>query len=165
MSNEKFTIKEAKIRDLERLTSVLIVYKRELTDFFNNDFKIFRQEEKSVREIKRAVEKNLLHDSHTKIIYIENVDGEIIAMSYGMLLFSDHLLFKPIKYGKIAGLWVNKEFRGKGLASMLKEFLFVWFKANKCKYIQMIILKDNPDFEIFMKWGFVSVLETMRKKI
>ena len=75
-------------------------------------------------------------------------------------------VFKLKRFGLIADLYVQKEFRGQGIATQFKDEAVKWFKRNKIKYMSITVYPDNPHaYKIYQKWGFSDYKINMRKKI
>jgi len=156
-------IRKATARDMDEITGLLIEFKEELTDFEPEDLKIFRKKEKSLNLIKKSVKKEVENKNGRLLVADDN--GKIIGFAYGTILDYNHMVFRTLRYGKLNHLWVRNKYRKKGISSTLKEDMFSWFKQKKCKYIELLVLDGNHAKDIYKKWGFEVVLDTMRKRI
>ena len=75
-------------------------------------------------------------------------------------------IFKNKKVGHLADLYMQKEFRGQGLSTKLRDASMRWFKKNNVKSISINVYPDNPHaYKIYKKWGFFEYKIEMRKKI
>jgi ribosomal protein S18 acetylase RimI-like enzyme len=75
-------------------------------------------------------------------------------------------VFKLRRFGLIADLYIKKEFRGQGIATIFKNKAVEWFKRNKLKYMSITVYPDNRHaYKIYKKWGFTDYKINMRKKI
>lgn len=156
-------IRKASKKDLDGLVELLIGFKEDLTQYEPEDLRIFRREEKSFSEIKRAVRSEIGNKDGRFLVVEEK--GKLIGFCYGSVGKRRHMVFKPVIYGMLEHLWVREEYRGKGFASKLKNEFFKWFKEKGCKYVQLLVFDVHPAKKIYEKWGFELVLDRMVKKI
>lgn len=67
--------------------------------------------------------------------------------------------------GKMADIYIRKEYRGKGIASKFYNQSLKWFKKRGCKYIQLSVYDNNPAKKIYVDWGFKPFTIVMKKRI
>ena len=70
------------------------------------------------------------------------------------------------KYGYIECLYVEEEFRNRGLAHALFSNLHVWFENKKIKKIKLRVFANNDKaIERYEQWGFkTKVIEMVLEK-
>ncbi|MBW6451985.1 MAG: GNAT family N-acetyltransferase [DPANN group archaeon] len=154
-------IRKATENDVNKLIKIIINLKTELSQFKSKEEQKIMKETKTNDEIKENI-KSLISKKHF-LVACENT--EIIGYVYGNIKELKHIIYKPIKYGTLNYLWVKKEFRKNKISSKLKNELLKWFKKNNCKYIDLLVLNENPAQNIYEKWGFKKYLIKMRKII
>lgn len=154
-------IRQAVLSDVDTLTTVLIDFKEGLTDYEPEDLKVFRQKHKSEDSIKQAVTSEI-DNEHGLFLVIEDEDT-IIGFGFGTVEENNHMVFETLTYGMLQHIWIHQDYRRRGLASELKEQLFDWFRQNDCSYVRLRVLDTNPAKQLYAKWGFEIVLDSMVK--
>ena len=155
-------IRNATRDDLSSLIQLLIEFKEGLTDYEPEDMKVFRRKEKSLKLIKKSIE-NEIKNKNGLFLVVED-KNKLVGFAFGTLHENNHMVFETVKYGMLNHIWIKDDYRGKGLASKLKDKLFKWFKDNNCKYIRLLVLDINPAKHIYEMWGFEMILDEMVKK-
>lgn len=79
------------------------------------------------------------------IVTWENKDAGYIATQ-----IRDETLF-------ISKFYLNKSFRGLGLAKSMLQYINTTAENNHCKKLELTVNKDNPAYEIYLKLGFENV--------
>ena len=156
-------IRPATIDDLDQLTELTIKFKTELVQYSPEYMLPYHKTHKTEEEIHQNINQEVINPKGLYLVAKEA--DQIIAFAFGTHKHTNHLLFKDVKFGTIDYLWINKEHRQNGIASMFKEKLKKWFKKENCQYINLIVLDKNPAKRVFKKWGFEKVLSLMRLKI
>ena len=156
-------IRKANKNDLEQLTQLIIEFKEGLTDFEPEDLKVFRRKEKSMGLIKKSVQEEI--DNPNGLFLVAEDEKKLVGFAFGTIRENIHMVFDTVKFGMLNHIWLTKNYRGQGLASKFKEELFQWFKSKDCKYIKLLVLDANPAKQIYEKWGFKIVLDSMVKVI
>ena len=121
---------------------------------------------------KKNESKKLFTDFLTDLIrtkkgYLSLADNDGQIVGYNLARIKDEIpIFKLEKMGQIADLYVQKDFRGQGLSTKLKDASIKWFKKNNLKVMSITVYPDNPHaHSIYKKWGFMDYKTEMRKKI
>lgn len=57
----------------------------------------------------------------------------------------------------ISKFYLNKNFRGLGLAKPMLQYIDTTAEKNHCKKLELTVNKDNPAYEIYLKLGFENV--------
>ena len=148
---------------LTKLTKLIIEFKEGLTNFEPEDLKQFRRKEKSIKLIQKSVQEEI--QKPNALFLVAEEKNKLIGFAFGTLKENKHMVFKTVKYGMLNHIWVSKKFREQGLSSKFKDELFKWFNNNNCKYITLLVLDANPAKQIYEKWGFEIVLDSMEKII
>lgn len=70
---------------------------------------------------------------------------------------------------KIASIWdifVKKEYRGKGVGSMLKDAAFRKFREKGARYVELnTSIVNAKAYRIYKKWGFSDIDRMMMAKL
>lgn len=103
--------------------------------------------------------------SENGVVFVAEENGQIVGYSLGLI--KDEIpIFQMKRYGYISDLYVEREFRGKGVASKLKDEMFSWFKNKGIEYASVGFYADNPmAHEVYKKWGFFDYKIEARIKI
>lgn len=123
-----------------------------------------------------AKEFRIVDASYTKKVLLERLAGEhfltlVVEKNKKVVGYMLNRIdavserVKNMKQGKINEIYIIKKFRGKSVASQLFDEAMVWFKKNKCAYVQLYVYESNPAKEIYKKWGFQPFAMTMKKKL
>lgn len=154
-------IRQANLNDLKSVTNSFIEFKEELIRFRPKYQESLRK--KSFSSIQSFVKMEI--ENKDGLFLIAEDKGELAGFAYGTIQEYQHAVFEGIIYGKLNHIWVKSNYRKNGLSLKFKEQLFNWFQKNNCKYIEIIVLENNPAKEIYEKWGFETALGIMRKII
>ncbi|MFC1697152.1 GNAT family N-acetyltransferase [Nanoarchaeota archaeon] len=156
-------IRKAKIKDLNQICILAKDFDVTVNSYAPKEFKFMRQKN---RPVNKNLKEILLKDMRKRnsLLLVAEEDNILKGYIYGSVNKKQKLLlFKFIKIGLIEDLAVKKEFRNKGIASILYKELIKWFKNQKCKVIELQVLKQNPALNIYHHWGFHESLIKMRK--
>ncbi len=114
---------------------------------------------------------NFIKESVEKAIATENKGNTFsgIALSQGKIV-GIHVLRKFIEFDSIgvhiANLWVEKKYRGNGIAKELKKRGEIWAKSINATFINTNVLPDNKTMlEMNKDRGFSIYKINMRKRI
>jgi len=154
-------IRKATKKDLEKLYTLFVQFKDELRGHVKPHQRWQRRRYKSAAITKKALIKKL--ENKKGLYYVVEDKGELVGMAYGEVRTWEHPVFKDVTFGEIQHAYTIKEYRGKGIATKLKNKLLPFFKKHKCKYLELFILGDNPAKSLYKKWGFKPYIEIMRK--
>lgn len=98
-------------------------------------------------------------------LFVAEDNGNIVGYNLAQIK-SEIPVFKLRRFGLIADLYIKKEFRGQGIATIFKDKAVEWFKRNNLRYMSINVYPDNSHaYMIYKKWGFTDFKLTMRKKI
>ncbi|RLG14213.1 MAG: hypothetical protein DRN66_02610 [Candidatus Nanohalarchaeota archaeon] len=126
MLQKHIKIRKATKKDLDSLTQLLIEFKEVLTEYELEDLKVFRRKEKSLNSIKESVKAEI--DNKKGLFLVAEDKDKLVGFGFGTLQEKNHLVFKTAKYRRLKHIWIKEEYRGKGLASKLKDRLFSGLK-------------------------------------
>lgn len=99
-----------------------------------------------------------LHDPMTRILVAE-VDGEVVGYVLGMIVDLVPDMFKPVKSGFLADIFVMANHRRMGVGRQLVERLMMWFHAHDITYFEWHVASRNLDAVAF--WESIGGQSTM----
>jgi ribosomal protein S18 acetylase RimI-like enzyme len=68
--------------------------------------------------------------------------------------------------GKISEIFITSKYRGQGIAELMWQQVFKWFKQNKVEFLQLHVFAGNQTpIDIYKKWGFKPMGLIMKRKI
>ncbi len=95
-----------------------------------------------------------------KILFVAGED-EIIGFVYGELCENKGILYLPenVKYATVEGIYVKKEFRGKGIGKQLLNTFLEECKRQGARYVCLVIDNKEPESiaHFYKKFGFKVV--------
>lgn len=92
-------------------------------------------------------------------------EGERLVAT-GTATVSKSKIFWPERYGYIRDVYVEEDYRGRGVGSALTENLIEWFKHKEVTWIELVALTKNAAANIFwQECGFTSIFNIYRRNI
>lgn len=89
-------------------------------------------------------------------------DGRLIGSGYAIKKASRHYLNPPF-HAFIGFLYVEPDFRGRGVNQRVLDHLFAWARANDLPEIHLTVYPDNaPAIRAYEKVGFEPYILEMR---
>ena len=93
-------------------------------------------------------------------------DGEKIAGYALAKITSRPPVSKIQKIGMIDDVYLEKKYRGSGIAKKLLEEFYAWFRKNKIDHVEMSVhIKNKIGRKAWKKYGFQVYLISLRKNI
>ena len=152
-------IRKAKKGDLKRIDEIYVLgtfdeeklQNRKLT---KNKWKKIMNSHKKQRQ--SSMKKDLMSKKHYWIVAED--DKEIVGFGQIHIINSSQ--------AELEKLYIEEEFRGRGIASKIEKSLGVWLKKkNISKIYSRILLKNKPSIQFHMKSGFKQTAVRVDKKI
>ena len=141
---------------------------------FSSDLPVLLQFEQGIISAERPYDETLKPDP---ISYydvgklIKSKDAEVaVAVENGVLLGSGYARRKmsrhyvsPAEHAYIGFLYVEPEYRGKGVNRLILDHLFAWAKSNDLPEVHLTVYPDNaPAVRAYSKVGFDPYILEMR---
>lgn len=106
-------------------------------------------------------------------LFVAGVDSEIVGFAQGVIIEHKEgedeiydLTHAATKEGWIGLLFVEPEFRGRGIGRKLLGEMKRYFKEQGCSCVKLLVLAENKNaIEIYKKSGFVGHEIEMRMEI
>ncbi|GAI11287.1 unnamed protein product [marine sediment metagenome] len=122
-----------------------------------------------VDEAKDVYMKYLIYDlkkqGGDRIILVTVEDGKIIAYVRGILIKTLHVLNVKLR-GVIDNLYVEEEYRRRGVAQNLIEELIKWFKGKNVDVMTLHIYPHNAEaIALYKKFGFKEYNLNMSRRL
>ena len=129
---------------LDNLLTKLIEDERKYDKSIEKDFKVSNF-------YKNCIIKN------NNLIYLCEVDNSIVGYIY-LIIDKDK--------AKIDALYVEEEYRNRGIASKLLDYAITHFKKNNIKEVEINVLSNNiAAKKLYEKKGFYTFKETMKVEL
>lgn len=152
-------ILKATKQDLDQVCQLFDDYNKELEKYFPKDqLKVLQKlhaEEDYNLQRRRNIAKTIRDKKQLFLVAKEN--EKIIACIIGWV--------NRERVGKFDQLVLSKQSKKKEILDQLYKELEKWFKAKKCSYVVVNVIKKNPRKKLYKNFGFDVVLEEMRKVI
>lgn len=148
-----FRIRKASLEDtkvLDYLLTMLIRDEKKYDSNINEEF-----------EVKDFYKHIIINKS--SIIYVAEENNKIIGYIYGYIE-SNETCFN--KTSILEALYINNEYRNKGVATNLVKNFKEWSIENEAKYIEVQVLNKNVEaFNLYKVLGFKEFKSTLINKI
>jgi ribosomal protein S18 acetylase RimI-like enzyme len=73
-------------------------------------------------------------------------------------------IFRPKRYGFVGIIFVQRDYRGRKITSLMVKDVYSWFARRGIKYVFLNVLSDNKHARgIYEKWGFGNFAITVWK--
>lgn len=152
-------IRKAKIKDLEdviELSYESAIYHKKLTLYYDTS--------KDVKEVlTKSLKKNIY--SSNSCIFIAEENNKIIGYLLAFKINRSEM-FKVKKAGLIADVFIERDYRRKGIGDKIVEECFNWFKKDKISFVEINVEFSNRQaMNFWNKKGFKNVSIERYKKI
>ncbi|MFH1784850.1 MAG: GNAT family N-acetyltransferase [Candidatus Micrarchaeota archaeon] len=153
--------KKSEISDIIPLWKKLMEHHRNLAKDNKKDFYelLPKSELKWKQWAIREIEKK------NAIIFIAIEKKKIIGYSLNIIK-KNIPIFKIKKLGHFSDLYIEPEYRSKGIGRKFMTLAMKWFKKKKIKYLSIAAHALNPNAaRIYRKFGFIDFHIEMRMKL
>ena len=105
--------------------------------------------------------KNKLNSDKVRFLIAE-ADGKPVGCGLGEIM--KNVKWSVHKYkGYIGLMFVEEDFRGKGISKMIIEDIIKWFKENKIKDARLLVYAENKGaVRAYEKAGFKHLMDEMK---
>jgi GNAT superfamily N-acetyltransferase len=99
------------------------------------------------------------------LVLVAEDKGRLVGYSLNFIK-KNIKIFRIEKMGHMSDLYIDKKYRGTGLASGFRKLAMEWFKEKGLKYTTIHVTYHNKRaLEIYRKWGYKEDHITMMGKI
>ena len=103
-----------------------------------------------------------LIDSESAEVAVAEIDGQLVGSGYAKKKLSRHYV-SPDYHAFIGFLYVDPEYRGRGINKLVLDHLFAWARDNDLPEVHLTVYPDNaPAMKAYEKTGFRPYLTEMR---
>ncbi|MBT5021417.1 GNAT family N-acetyltransferase [Candidatus Woesearchaeota archaeon] len=154
--------------------------KKDIEEIYNCFLDMAKSEDTSTKKIDRAFmllrqrrkdfvtssKKELLREirERNSLYLVAEENKCVVGYAYGTIKKQKSPFFVTKTIGYFNALVVRNRYRGKGIASKLRNELENWFKIKKCKLIYLEVVEQNNAKEIYKKWGYKNSNLVMVKR-
>lgn len=164
--SKKYALIEAKPKDAKtfvRLDLGLSSHEKSIAKGVTKDFESYN-EEKLAKDLEKRFNKAVKAKDKKIVIALDK--KKPIGFAIGIICKPERWATKAGNRGQIGKLYVIEEYRGKGAARQLKDYLMEWFKEKECTHAGIGVLTDNKQAKtIYRKWGFKPYALDLIKRI
>ncbi len=155
---------KAKISDVEHIIPLwrkLIIYHKKMIEKNRPELDPFFVLKKDGEKISSDFIKRQIRSKNGTILIAKD-KNQIIG--YTNLIIKDNIpLFNIDKIGEIIALFIDEQYRGKKISTLLFQESKEWFKQKHIKHVMLNVSPDNYHVkEIYEHLGFSSFLHDMR---
>ena len=95
-------------------------------------------------------------------VAVAEIDGQLVGSGYAKKKRSRHYV-SPDYHAFIGFLYVDPDFRGRGINKQVLDHLFDWARKNDLPDVHLTVYPDNePAIKAYYKTGFKPYLSEMR---
>lgn len=119
-----------------------------------------KKKPKAEANVRKSFRKTI---SKTGFVFIAEADKKAVGYLEGSIK-KDYVLANNL--GSIWDIFVKKEFRGKGISSMLKDKAMAYFRKKGAKFSEIHVQIHNTEaHKIYSNWGFFDEHIRMLKRL
>jgi len=161
-------VREATTEDLEQIFDMYLEFDRSMKNLMPEEFQVYRTHREDFNNITKQHMIKKFNDDNM-IFYVaednNNDNNNIAGYILGTAIPSEDPIYDRPMTGVIKNVYIKPDYRGKGVSSKLRDTIYDWFKEKDCKFVELAVLSTNPAHEIYKKWGFTDIRQSMVKKI
>ena len=152
--NGHFSIQIATLDDIDNIVRMRLSLQQHM---FKNNSHLWQMSRKKVSSLPTFYRSVIEHRDSQLLIAKDGKSRSIIGMAIGRICVHDE--YVPNKSGRIDDVWIEPNYRRKGLATRLVSELLEFFKVNHIGVIILEYAKGNIEAEaIWERFGFEPVL-------
>jgi ribosomal protein S18 acetylase RimI-like enzyme len=149
-----FLIRSATEKDIDSIVAMRLRLQEHLLDSNSN---VWQLSTKRIAGLPMFY-KSALEDQHCHLVVAEDEEsGVILGMGLGRI--HEHEEYVPNKSGKIDDIWVESNYRQRGLCKKIVSELSAFFESNGIDTIVLNYVNGNLEAEaVWRRLGFQSVV-------
>lgn len=157
-------VRKATVKDIPNLIKLfrgLVKYHQKI---YTKDDKFYNKEIKNVRGLwMKFIKKNINNKNSLILISYDNKKPVAYSISY----IKDNIpVYSIKKYGYISDLYVDKNYRKKGIGKELVDMSKKRFKKKGIKFMSLEVNhNNNHTIKFYNKYGFKEYHKSMRMRI
>ncbi|MFN8672390.1 MAG: GNAT family N-acetyltransferase [Candidatus Sericytochromatia bacterium] len=158
---ENIIIKKANINNSDLITKYL---KKMLLDMNEYGGYTVSSSEKAWIDIEEKIKCNFSNKDYIYLLAEDNSTSKVIGYSEAKILESNPI-FEKTKQLHISAVFVEKDYRKKGIGKIIINELIKIAKDNNCQEIDLNVLLNNDAYFLYKSLGFEDFRVNMIKKI
>lgn len=154
-------IREATKKDMASLKNLFYESMKEINRFYDDNGGI------GLKNVKNYLNKsgNFGKLFKQRKWFLAEAGGKVVGFIDGKIEKKD-AFFRERKRGAIYHLFIDEEYRNKGIGTELVKALVSWFRKNKIKTIELDVSQKNKTaVKLYEKIGFKESYMQMKRKI
>ena len=156
-----FLIRSATEKDINSIVAMRLRLQEHLVSINRN---LWQMSEKSIADLP-SFYRSALEDQHCHLVVVEGKQSGII-LGMGLGRINEHDEHVPNESGKIDDIWVEPNYRKKGLCKMILSELKVFFESRGIGVAVLNFVNGNLEAEaVWKRFGFQLVLTTATAKL
>ena len=149
-------IRPVKTKDLPEIVKM----RMELLKF-HGDLDDYLAGTKNAEIVFQKLYKTSIHSRNKKLLVAEK-DKRLIAFGFANIIKSE--ISKVKVHGHIHDVFVKKEYRHQGIAGMILQSFYEWFRKKGVRYVEITVHSKNKiGYNAWTKYGYKDFL--IRKRI
>jgi GNAT superfamily N-acetyltransferase len=153
---ENISVRKATFSDVEKLTELRMLLQRHCEE---SNSQIWQMTDEGKALLKLKVENDLANESSR--IFIAETNGDLIGFAHGDV--SHRTDYLPKNVGSISTVYVNNNFRRKGVGALLIRHVCEFFDSEGVEDVTLRYIIGNKEAERFWgKLGFKPVITTAK---
>lgn len=158
---ENLLVRKAVVTDSKIITEYL---KKMLLDMHEYGGYTVSNADKDWNEIHENIKSNLSNGTNIYLIVEEKAKSKIIAFGEAKIV-DINPVFEPLRQIHISSVFVEDEYRKKGIGKKLIDEFIKIGKENGCHEAELNVILNNPAYSLYKKEGFKEFRINMRKNI
>ncbi len=152
-------IRKAKIEDVPRIAEMGVDFMRYLAEIDP-----YLTPSKEVKKVYLAHFKKAVH-SGNRFLLVAEENGKIIGYALAKISRTPPVV-KIGRYGVVDDVYLEKKYRGRGIAGQFLEEMYAWFGRKGISNVELYVLPKNKiGRNAWKKYGFKEYTLRLRKKI
>ena len=154
--NDHFSIQKATLGDIDHVVRMRLSLQQHMR---NNNSHLWQMSKKKISSLPTFY-RTAINDLNSHLLIVQEDESKsIVGMALGRICL--HNEYVPNKSGRIDDVWIETNYRRKGLGTKLVLELLDFFKLNDVVAIILEYTKGNVEAEaIWERFGFEPVLIT-----
>ena len=160
-------IRKARLNEVSKVVKLAdLLVNSTKSENWTNDALYLEQEKKKQDYLENLTKfyTKKIHSKNAILLVAEN-EGKLVGYLLAYIV-KEIPIYVIDKTGYIGDIYVLPEYRGRGIATKLKDAAFLWFseKGINTASIKTRFVNKNA-IKIYKKWGFFEYTVSLRKKI
>lgn len=102
--------------------------------------------------------------SRYALVLVAKADGRVVATATGSV--SKSSIFWPENFGNIRDVYVEADYRRKGIGTAMTEKLVAWLKQKRISWVELAALTKNEQADRFWRdHGFTPIFNIYRREL